>query len=107
MNHFSQILIRPIVTEKMTSLQESQNKYAFEVPTEVNKIEIKKAVEEKFKVKVLKVAVSNRKGKAKQMTVKSNGKTIRTQGKKASFKKALVTLVSGDVIDYVNSGTES
>ena len=46
MNHFSQILIRPIVTEKMTSLQESQNKYAFEVPVEVNKIEIKKAVEE-------------------------------------------------------------
>ena len=41
MNHFSQILIRPIVTEKMTSLQESQNKYAFEVPVEVNKIEIK------------------------------------------------------------------
>jgi large subunit ribosomal protein L23 len=87
------------VTEKMTSLQESQNKYAFEVPVEVNKIEIKKAVEEKFKVKVLKVAVSNRKGKAKQMTVKSNGKTIRTNGYTKLKKRAIVTLVEGYNID--------
>lgn len=87
------------MTEKMTSLQESQNKYAFEVPLEVNKIEIKKAVEEKFKVKVLKVAVSNRKGKAKQMTVKSNGRTIRTNGYTKLKKRALVTLVEGYNID--------
>jgi large subunit ribosomal protein L23 len=83
----------------MTSLQESQNKYAFEVPLEVNKIEIKKAVEEKFKVKVLKVAVSNRKGKAKQMTVKSNGRTIRTNGYTKLKKRAIVTLVEGYNID--------
>jgi large subunit ribosomal protein L23 len=83
----------------MTSLQESQNKYAFEVPLEVNKIEIKKAVEEKFKVKVLKVAVSNRKCKAKQMTVKSNGRTIRTNGYTKLKKRALVTLVEGYNID--------
>tara|TARA_S200000501_G_scaffold161725_1_gene152469 strand:- start:3266 stop:3541 length:276 start_codon:yes stop_codon:yes gene_type:complete len=87
------------VTEKMTSLQESENKYAFEVPVEVNKIEIKKAVEEKFKVKVLKVAVSNRKGKAKQMTVKSNGRTIRTNGYTKLKKRAIVTLVEGYNID--------
>tara|TARA_B100000809_G_scaffold202733_1_gene203604 strand:- start:17627 stop:17890 length:264 start_codon:yes stop_codon:yes gene_type:complete len=83
----------------MTSLQESENKYAFEVPLEVNKIEIKKAVEEKFKVKVLKVAVSNRKGKAKQMTVKSNGRTIRTNGYTKLKKRAIVTLVEGYNID--------
>ena len=87
------------MTEKMTSLQESENKYAFEVPLEVNKIEIKKAVEEKFKVKVLKVAVSNRKGKAKQMTVKSNGRTIRTNGYTKLKKRAIVTLVEGYNID--------
>ena len=80
MKHFSKILIRPIVTEKMTALQETDNKYAFEISSEVNKIDVKKAVEEKFNVKVSKVAISNRKGKAKQMTVKSNGRTIRTDG---------------------------
>ena len=48
MKHFSNILIRPIVTEKMTSLQETQNKYAFEIPPGINKIDVKKAVEQKF-----------------------------------------------------------
>ena len=57
MKHFSNILIRPIVTEKMTSLQETQNKYAFEIPSGVNKIDVKKAVEQKFNVKVSKVAM--------------------------------------------------
>ena len=48
MKHFSKILIRPIVTEKMTALQETDNKYAFEISSGVNKIDVKKAVEEKF-----------------------------------------------------------
>tara|TARA_Y100000748_G_C15364414_1_gene437087 strand:+ start:531 stop:842 length:312 start_codon:yes stop_codon:yes gene_type:complete len=99
MNHFSKILIRPVVTEKMTALQEAENKYAFEVPVNINKIDIKKAVEEKFNVKVSKVAISNRKGKAKQMTVKSNGKTIRTEGFAKSKKRAIVTLIDGYNID--------
>ena len=99
MNDFSQILIRPIVTEKMTLLQEESNKYAFEVPLNVNKIEIKKAVEEKFKVKVLKVAITNRKGKAKHMTVKSGGRTIRTNGYTKLKKRAIVTLMEGYNID--------
>ena len=54
MSHYSKILIRPVVTEKMTALQETENKYAFEVPVNINKIDIKKAVEEKFNVKVSK-----------------------------------------------------
>ncbi|MEC7822733.1 MAG: 50S ribosomal protein L23 [Candidatus Neomarinimicrobiota bacterium] len=99
MNDFSEILIRPIVTEKMTLLQEEGNKYAFEVPLHVNKIEVKKAVEEKFKVKVLKVAITNRKGKAKQMTVKSGGRTIRTNGYTKLKKRAIVTLMEGYNID--------
>tara|TARA_B100000927_G_scaffold123927_1_gene99927 strand:- start:3665 stop:3973 length:309 start_codon:yes stop_codon:yes gene_type:complete len=98
MKHFSKILIRPIVTEKMTALQEA-NKYAFEIPSDINKIDVKKAVEEKFKVKVSKVAISNRKGKAKQMTVKSNGRTIRTDGFAKSKKRAIVTLIDGYNID--------
>ena len=60
---------------------------------------IKKAVEEKFNVKVSKVAISNRKGKAKQMTVKSNGRTIRTDGFAKSKKRAIVTLIDGYNID--------
>ena len=93
------ILIKPIITEKMTDQAESLNRFAFVVDRTANKIEIKKAVEEKFKVKVLKVAVSNRKGKAKQMTVKSNGRTIRTNGYTKLKKRAIVTLVEGYNID--------
>ena len=99
MSHYSKILNRPVVTEKMTALQEAENKYAFEVPVNINKIDIKKAVEEKFNVKVSKVAISNRKGKAKQMTVKSNGRTIRTDGFAKSKKRAIVTLIDGYNID--------
>ena len=99
MSHYSKSLIRPVVTEKMTALQEAENKYAFEVPVNINKIDIKKAVEEKFNVKVSKVAISNRKGKAKQMTVKSNGRTIRTDGFAKSKKRAIVTLIDGYNID--------
>ena len=99
MSHYSKILIRPVVTEKMTALQEAENKYAFEVPVNINKIDIKKAVEEKVNVKVSKVAISNRKGKAKQMTVKSNGRTIRTDGFAKSKKRAIVTLIDGYNID--------
>lgn len=99
MSHYSKILIRPVVTEKMTELQETENKYAFEVPVNINKIDIKKAVEEKFNVKVSKIAISNRKGKAKQMTVKSNGRTIRTDGFAKSKKRAIVTLIDGYNID--------
>jgi len=101
------IIIRPILTEKMAIMQERENKYGFIVSAYANKIQIKSAVQAKFDVSVLKVATMNFNGKIKQMTTKSNGKTIRTQGKKSSFKKAVVTLVSGDVIDYESSGVES
>tara|TARA_B100001287_G_C22661956_1_gene520837 strand:+ start:1231 stop:1548 length:318 start_codon:yes stop_codon:yes gene_type:complete len=103
---YQNIIIKPILTEKMAIMQERQNKYAFVVSPNANKIQIKSAVEEKFSVSVLKVATSNFIGKMKQMTTKSNGKTIRTQGRKSSFKKAIVTLADGDSIDYLSSGGE-
>ena len=87
-------------------MQERQNKYAFIVHSKANKIEIKHAVETKFNVSVKKVAVVNFNSKLKQMTTRSNGKTIRTQGRKSSYKKALVTLKDGNDIDYLNSGGE-
>ena len=94
-------LIKPILTEKMAILQERENKYAFVVPKNCNKFSIKKAVQLKFDVKVIKVSTMNQLGKQKQMTVKSGGRTIRTSGARSSFKKAIVTLQEGDRIDFV------
>tara|TARA_Y100000022_G_scaffold182290_1_gene175618 strand:+ start:1018 stop:1335 length:318 start_codon:yes stop_codon:yes gene_type:complete len=103
---YQKIIIKPILTEKMAILQERQNKYAFIVSSKANKIQIKSAIENKFNVSVSKVATMNFDGKLKQMTTRSNGKTIRTQGRRSGFKKALVTLAVGDNIDYLNSGAE-
>ena len=91
MNDFSQILIRPIVTEKMTLLQEESNKYAFEVPLNVNKIEIKKAVESYFSVEVQEVTVLKVKGKNKRSRFRIK--------KKSDWKKAYVSLAEGQTID--------
>ena len=103
---YQKIILKPILTEKMAIMQERENKYAFIVSRSANKIEIKDAVEQKFNVSVSKVATMNFDGKFKQMTTKSNGRTIRTQGRKSSFKKAIVTLLSGNTIDYLNSEAE-
>ena len=78
---YSDIIIRPLLTEKMAILEERENKYAFIVGIDTNKTEIKKAIESKFSVKVLKVSTIRQLGKVKQMTVRSGGRTIRTSGK--------------------------
>tara|TARA_S200000501_G_C20553657_1_gene625587 strand:+ start:117 stop:434 length:318 start_codon:yes stop_codon:yes gene_type:complete len=104
---YSKIILKPILTEKMAILQERENKYAFLVSKNSNKNEIKKAVEGKFDVKVDKVATLNQSGKFKQMTMKSGGRTIRTSGKKPSYKKAIVTLSKGQSIDLVDGDTVS
>ena len=96
------ILIRPIFTEKMSRLEE-ERKYSFQVMPHANKLEIKKAVELKFGVSVEKVSTSNRIGKKKNMTVKSGGRTIRTNGKRSNWKKAIVTLKDGEKIDLLDS----
>mgnify|MGYP001253271644 CR=1 FL=1 len=104
---YSKIILKPILTEKMAILQERENKYAFLVSRNSNKNEIKNAIESKFDVKVEKVATLNQSGKFKQMTMKSGGRTIRTSGKKPSFKKAIVTLIKGQSIDLVDGNTVS
>ena len=96
------ILIRPIFTEKMSRLEE-ERKYSFQVMPHANKLEIKKAVELKFGVNVEKVSTSNRIGKKKNMTVRSGGRTIRTNGKRSNWKKAIVTLKDGEKIDLLDS----
>ena len=102
---YSKIIIKPVLTEKMAILEERENKFAFLVSTDANKTEIKKAVESKFDVKVLKVATMNQLGKHKQMTVRSGGRTIRTTGKRSDYKKAVITLESGSTIDLLRGET--
>tara|TARA_Y100000817_G_C16520362_1_gene395283 strand:+ start:83 stop:397 length:315 start_codon:yes stop_codon:yes gene_type:complete len=98
----NKIIIGPLLTEKGATLTESLNKYLFKVEKASNKIEIKKAIENKFNVKVKKVSIINVKGKMKSMSVKSSGRTIRTQGKKSSWKKAIVTLGKDSSIDLTS-----
>ena len=99
------ILKRPILTEKALIQQERDNKYFFVVEPNANKIEIRDAVENKFEVEVNKVNVMNYNGKEKEMTVRSGGQVIRTQGKKSNWKKAIVTLVEGENIDFYRGET--
>ena len=98
---FNNIIIRPLFTEKMTQLEDVERKYAFQVISKANKIDIKNAVEKKFDVEVQKVATMNRLGKTKDMTMKSGGRTIRTSGKRSDWKKAIVTLKEGFTIDLM------
>ena len=82
-------------------LGEALNKHVFQVEKQCNKLEIKKAIEEKFKVKVKKVATMNFKGKNKNVTIKSNGHVLRTRGSQSTWKKAIVTLEEGSSIDML------
>lgn len=86
------IIVCPLVTEKISNLQEVENKVAFVVDRSANKIEIRKAVEKRFNVKVKKVATINVKGKVKRLG--------RFEGRRSHWKKAIVTLREGFKIDF-------
>ena len=86
------VLRAPRMSEKTLSLIEEVNQFAFEVDPRANKIQIKESVEKSFKVSVLKVRTMNVRGKKKRLG--------RTQGRKSSWKKALVTLKAGESIEY-------
>ena len=89
------VLVRPLVTEKVSALNEI-GKYGFIVYRKANKVEIKKAVEKMYSVTVEDVNTMNYLGKKKSRYTKSKIITGRT----ASFKKAVVTVAEGDVIDF-------
>ncbi len=91
------IIIRPLITEKNTGLQEAKNQYAFEVGLDANKIEIASAVEKKFKVRVQNVRTMVMKGKQKAAMTKKG----RFTGFRADRKKAIVTLHKDDKIDLI------
>ncbi len=85
------ILLRPILTEKTAAAREALNKVAFEVAPDANKIEIRKAIESVFNVRVTKVNVQIRRGKTKRL-----GKF---SGLRGNTRRALVTLAEGDSIE--------
>ncbi len=88
------ILKRPLLTEKMSTLQEKGH-YAFEVQLDANKIEIARAVEKKFGVTVVNVRTVRSKGKAKSQLTRRG----RFSGRTAAWKKAIVRLKEGDKIE--------
>jgi large subunit ribosomal protein L23 len=93
MKNIYDVITRPLFTEKGSALKEAENKILIEVAKEASKIEIKKAVEELFKVKVEKVA-----------TIKAHGKMKRYgrySGKTSDRKKAVITLKEGEKLDFI------
>lgn len=94
-------IICPILSEKSHGLSEQFNKHVFKVNKSANKLEIKKSIEERFNVKILKVSTMNFKGKTKSMTIRSDGNVLRTTGKRSNWKKAIVTLDKDSKISLV------
>ena len=94
-----EILIKPVVTEKYTQQAETLNRYSFIVNKNANKIQIKSAVEEMYGVTVSSVNTMVYGGKNKSRYTK----TGMISGKTNSYKKAVVTLVDGDTIDFYSN----
>ena len=91
----SEIIKRPIITEKSMLLVEQENKYTFSVDKRANKVQIKKAIQELFDVKVLKVNTMNNVPKKKRVGQHS--------GFKPAVTKAIVALAEGDKIEIFNA----
>ena len=94
-----EILIRPIVTEKMNAVSEKFNRYGFMVDKKANKYQIKKAVEDIYGVKVVSVNTIVYAGKVKSRFTKSGVIT----GRLNAYKKAVVTLSEGENIDFYSN----
>ncbi|NLI24538.1 MAG: 50S ribosomal protein L23 [Bacteroidales bacterium] len=93
------ILIRPIVTEKMTHQGETMQRYGFIVDKRANKLQIKKAVEALYNVTVQEVNTMRYRGKNKTRYTKSGV----IEGRTSSFKKAIITLKEGETIDFYSN----
>lgn len=89
------VLVRPVITEKVNNQIERSGRYTFEVDKRANKLEVKQAVEEFYGVKVTDVNTIVVPGKNKSRFTKAG----LLKGVKPSYKKAVVTLVEGDTID--------
>ena len=93
------ILIKPVITEKMTEQSEIFNRFAFVVDRSANKIEIRKAVEETYDVTVESIRTMVCSGKKRTRGTKSGFISGRTK----TYKKAIVSLSEGDTIDFYSN----
>ncbi len=89
------VLVRPLLTEKMTALRESANQVGFLVRADANRVQIKRAVEALLKVRVERVNVLNVRGKLKRLG--------RFAGRRSDWKKAIVTLKKGEKLEIYES----
>lgn len=94
-----EVLIKPILTEKMTVQGEKLNRYGFIVDRRANKVQIRAAVEQMYDVKVMDINTMNYMGKVKSRYTKS-GLLV---GRSNHYKKAIVTLKEGDQIDFYSN----
>jgi len=94
-----EILLKPIITEKMTAQSEKLNRFGFIVSKDANKIQIKKAVESLYNVSVESVNTMRYSGKTKSRYTK----TGMVHGQENAFKKAVITLIDGDTIDFYSN----
>jgi large subunit ribosomal protein L23 len=94
-----EIILKPIISEKMTATGEKMNRYGFFVEKKANKLQIKKAVELLYGVEVKEVNTMNYEGK-----IKSRGTRSGVQlGRRPDFKKAIITLAEGETIDFYSN----
>jgi large subunit ribosomal protein L23 len=93
------ILLKPIVTEKMNAQGEKFNRYGFVVEKSANKLQIRKAVEELYDVTVVDVNTLRYGGKLKTRFTRSGV----TTGKTNAYKKAIITVAEGEVIDFYSN----
>lgn len=93
------IILKPIITEKMTELGEKLNRYGFIVRKEANKVQIKQAVEALYGVEVESVNTMNNAGKLKSRYTK----TGLISGRTKATKKAIITLAKGETIDFYSN----
>ena len=93
------IVIKPVITEKMTAMGEKLNRYGFIVLRKANKLQIKKAVEELYGVQIRDVNTMVIPGKAKTRYTKSGF----ISGQTSAYKKAIVTLKEGETIDFYSN----
>ncbi len=93
MKNIYTVMKKPLFTEKGNNLKETENKILIEVSRDANKIDIKRAIEEIFKVKVEKVSTITMQGKWKKF-----GRSI---GKRPDRKKAIITLKKGEKLDFI------
>ena len=92
----SQILVKPLITEKMTADTEKNNAYGFVVADGANKVEIKKAVEKEYGVTVTSIRTLRVDGKRRQRYTK----TGIIKGRTVGYKKAIISLAEGEMIDF-------